>query len=108
MVSEGKIVVTLIIDDEPDWSISFLMNAFYYMRLWKACNLDMLCITSFAKRYSAYNPIEHHWSVLSKKLASVRFCAVATGDDKVLYYISCITEEPRKQKESQVFDHAIE
>ena len=34
VVSEGK---TLITDGEPDWSTSFLMNAFYYMRPIK-CN----------------------------------------------------------------------
>eukprot|EP00731_Ephydatia_muelleri_P006878 Em0003g1126a len=38
-------------------------------------------------RYSAYNPIEHLWSVLSK---------------------NGITDEQRKAKESQVFDDAIE
>ena len=108
IVSEGKTVVTLIVDGGPDWSTSSLLNALYFMRLWKACNLDMLCVTSFAARYSAYNPIEHLWSVLSKKLASVRLSAVATGDDKAPYYISGISEDQRKAKESQVFDNAIE
>lgn len=108
VVSEGKRVVTLIIDGGPDWSASSLLNALYFMRLWKACSLDMLCITSFAARYSAYNPIEHLWSVLSKKLESVQLFAIATSDDKAPYYISGITDEQRKAKESQVFDGAIE
>ena len=108
IVSEGKTIVTLIVDGGPDWSTSSLLNALYFMRLWKACNLDMLCVTSFAARYSAYNPIEHLWSVLSKKLASVRLSAVATGDNKAPYYISGISEDQRKAKESQVFDDAIE
>ena len=59
VVKEGKTVVTLIVDGGPDWSTSSLLNALYFMRLWKACNLDMLCVTSFAARYSAYNPTEH-------------------------------------------------
>ena len=108
IVSEGKTVVTLIVDGGPDWSASSLLNALYFMRLWKACNLDMLCVTSFAARYSAYNPIEHLWSVLSKKLASVQLSAIATSDDKAPYYISGIKDEQRKAKESQVFDDAIE
>jgi hypothetical protein len=108
VVSEGKTVVTLIVDGGPDWSASSLLNSLYFMRLWKTCNLDMLCVTSFAARYSAYNPIEHLWSVLSKKLASVQLSAVATSDDKAPYYISGITDEQRKAKESQVFDDAIE
>ena len=108
VVSEGKTVVTLIVDGGPDWSASSLLNALYFMWLWKACNLDMLCVTSFAARYSAYNPIEHLWSVLSKKLASVQLSAIATSDDKAPYYNSGITDEQRKAKESQVFDDAIE
>lgn len=68
----------------------------------------MLCVTSFAARYSAFIPIEHLWSVLSKKLASVQLSAIATSDDKAPYYISGITDEQRKAKESQVFDDAIE
>ena len=56
-----------------------------------------------------YNPIEHLWSVLSKKLASVQLSAVATGDNKALYYYICgISEDQRKSKESLVFDDAIE
>ena len=67
VVSERKTVVTLIVDGGPDWNTSSLLNALYFMQLWKACNLDTLCVT-FAARYSAYNPIKHPWSVLSKKL----------------------------------------
>ena len=68
----------------------------------------MLCVTSFVAQYSAYNPIEHPWSVLSKKLASVWLSAVAKGDNKAPYYISGISEYQRKANESQVFDNAIE
>ena len=107
VVQEGKTVITLIVDGGPDWSTGSLLNAMYFMRLWKLCNLDMLCVTSFAARYSAYNPIEHLWSVLSKKLASVRLSAVATGDNKAPYYLSGISEEQRKAKEAVVFDEAV-
>ena len=107
LVQEGKTVVTIIADGGPDWSTGSLLNAIYYLRLWKACNLDMLCITSFAARYSAYNPIEHLWAPLSKKLSSVRLSPIAEGDHKAPYYISGLSEEAKKAKEASVFDKAI-
>ena len=107
VVFEGRTVITLIVDGGPDWSTNSLLNAMYFLRLWKSCNLDILCVTSFAARYSAYNPIEHLWSVLSKKLASVKLSAVADGDVKAPYYLSGITEEQKKAKEAEVFDRAI-
>lgn len=67
LVQEGKTMVTVIADGGPHRSTGSLLNAMYYFHLWKGCNLDMLCITSFAARYSAYNPIEHLWAPLSKK-----------------------------------------
>ena len=100
VVREGKTIITLIVDGGPDWSTGSLLNAVYFRRLWKVCNLDMLCITSFAARYSAYNPIEHLWSILSKKLACVRLSAIADGDNKAPYYISGISDEEKKSKRS--------
>ena len=100
-------MVTVIADGGPDWSTGSLLNAIYYFRLWKVCNLDMLCITSFAARYSAYNPIEHLWAPLSKKLCSVRLSPVAEGDEKAPYYISGLSGKTRKAKEASVIDTAI-
>lgn len=74
------------------------------MRLWRDTGLDMVCATSFAARYSAYNPIEHP---LSNKLTSVRFNAVADGDSKPPCQTSGISEEERSEKEGAVFDRAI-
>ena len=90
VVEEGRTVVTIIADGGPDWSTSSLLkfNALFFMRLWKECNLDLLCICSYAARYSAYNPIEHLWAPMSKRLASVRFSAVAEGDEKPPQYLS--------------------
>ena len=45
VISEGKTVVTLIVDGGPDWSTSSLLNALYFRRFWKACNLDMFCLS---------------------------------------------------------------
>ena len=66
VVQEDKTVVTIIADGGPDWSTKSLLNALYFMRLWQECNLDLLCICSYAARFSAYNPIEHLWAPMSK------------------------------------------
>ena len=81
VVQEGRTVVTIIGDGGPDWSTSSLLNALFFMRMWRECDLDILCVTSFAARYSAYNLIEHLWSPMSKRLTSVRL---------IVSHMSCI------------------
>lgn len=80
--NQGKTIVITIVDGGPDWNTGSIVNALFFMRLWRDCNLDMLVATSFAARYSAYNPIEHLWSPLSKRLTSVRLSAV-DGEDSL-------------------------
>jgi len=86
-------VLILTVDGGPDWSTNSLVNALFYMRLWRDNNLDVLVATSFAARFSAFNPIEHLWSPLSKKLDGVTFSAVAPGDSKPPSQISGISDE---------------
>ena len=107
VVQEGRTVITIIADGGPDWSTGSLLNSIHYLDLWKSLNLDLLCVTSFAARYSAYNPIEHLWSPMSKKLSSVRLSPVADGDRKAPYYMSGLSESTKKAKEAAVFDKAI-
>ena len=38
VVQEGKTMITIIVDGGPDWSTASLLNALYYIRLWKSCN----------------------------------------------------------------------
>ena len=78
----------------------------FFLRLWKECNLDLLCICSYAAHYSAYNPIEHLWAPMSKRLASVMFSAVAKGDAKPPCHLTGLSAEEKK-KEAEVFDQAI-
>ena len=106
-VQEGKTMVTLIVDGGPDWSTNSLVNALFYMRLWRDNNLDVLVVTSFAARFSAFSPIEHLWSPLSKKLNGVTFSPVAPGDSKPPCQISGISNSERSRKEGEVFDRAI-
>ena len=104
---ESRSVVIIIADSGPDWNTASLLNAFFFMRLWKQCNLDILCVCSYAPRYSAYNPIEHLWSPMSKKINSVWFSVIAEGDDKPPCKIAGITSEEVCRKENEVFDRAM-
>lgn len=107
VVQEGRTVVTIIADGGPDWSTASLLNALFFMRMWRKCDLDILCVTSFAARYSAYNPIEHLWSSMSKRLTSVQLSAIAEGDSKPPCHVSGILKQQRQAKEKEVFDWAI-
>ena len=55
VVTKDQTVVTLVVDSGPDWCVGSLLNSFFCMRLWRDAGLDLLCVTSFAARYSAYN-----------------------------------------------------
>ena len=70
-VKKGKLLsYSLLTVDQtggPDWSTNSLVNALFYMRLWRDNNLYVLVATSFAARFSALNPMKHLWSPLGKK-----------------------------------------
>ena len=99
--------MTVIADGGPDWSMNSMLNALFFLRLWKECNLDLLCIYSYAACYSAYNPIEHLRAPMSKRLASVMFYAVAKGHTKPRCFLTGLSAEEKKKKEAEVFDQAI-
>ena len=100
-VQEGKTIVILTVDSGPDWSTSPLVNALFYMWLLKDNRLDVLVATSAAARFSAFNPIEHLWSPLSKTLNGVTLSAVAPGDSKPPCQISGISNEEGSQKKQR-------
>lgn len=105
-VQKGKTVAFILTDNGPDWQTSSLCNLLYFMRVWRDTGLDMLLLCSFAARHSAYNPIEHLWSPLSKHLAGVILPAKLPGEDKA----PCqqrLTEAEQRQKEAKVFDNAM-
>ena len=106
--SQGKTIVFAIVDGGPDWNTGAIANALFFMRLWRDCNLDMLVCSSFAARFSAYNPIEHLWSPLSKHLTSVRLPAVDGEDEHAPCRIGGLSTEEKRSKEARVFDNAIQ
>ena len=78
------------------------------MRLWRDCDLDMLVCSSFAARFSAYNPIEHLLSPLSKRLTSVRLSAGDGEDEHAPCRIGGLSTEEKQTKEALVFDCAMQ
>ena len=52
----------------------------FYYRLFKELDYDMLSVSTYTARYSAYNPIERAWSPLSHMLAGVIFSPKMEGD----------------------------
>ena len=54
-----------------------------------------------------HNPIEHLWSPISKRLASVRFSAICNGDSRPPCQIGKISAKAKRDKEAEVFDNAI-
>ena len=104
VVKEGRTAITLIVDGGPDWSTALLLNTMFFFRLWRDADLN---VCSYAARYSAYNPIEHLWSPLSKKLSGVQFSSKAIGDTKPPCQLPGLTAEERSLKEAEVFDTAI-
>ena len=92
-VHQGKTVMINIVDGRPDWSTVSLLNTFFYTQLWRDYNLDIFVVTSFAARYSTYNPIKHLWSPLSKRLNSVKFESVDDGDEHPPCRLSGISDE---------------
>ena len=67
-----------------DGGVNFLpknvINSLFQYRLFKEINYDMLSVSTYASRYSAYNPIEHAWSPLSNMLTGIIFSPKMEGD----------------------------
>ncbi|PIK44704.1 hypothetical protein BSL78_18455 [Apostichopus japonicus] len=105
-VSEGKTVTILIVDGGPDWNPRSCAVLFYLARLFKYCNLDLLCSTSYAPGQSAYNPIEHLWAPLSKKLTSAILPDHLEGE-LPLPGKQNISAQERTAKDQEVLDLAI-
>ena len=60
-----------ISDGGPDFNPSSVLNQLFLYRLFKRLGLDFLSVFTYAARYSAFNPIEHLWSVMSNKLSGM-------------------------------------
>ena len=106
LMSQGKSIVFVKVDNGPDWNLASLVNAYFFFKLWEKTKLDILLICSYAALWSAYNNIEHLWSLLSRLLSGVILPAVAPGDEKPPCQMS-ISKEERRGKEAAVMDAAM-
>jgi len=58
----------------------------------------MLAVFTYAARYSAFNPVEHLWSVLSNKLSGVVFSSTLEDESKPPCEQSKLSNEKKKKK----------
>ena len=96
----------LKVDNGSDWNLHSLVDMIFFWKIWKDSCHDILGVVSYAARYSAYNNVEHLWSPLSKSLSSVILPSILEGDSEEPNKQALEIEE-RREKESQVFDNAM-
>ena len=100
-----KPVVSLIVDGGPDQSPSHTTNFLLYGRLWRDQQLDCLIVATHAPGQSAYNCIEHAWSLLSQSLTGVTLPNHLPGECPPIEQKLGAVE--LHAKEAEVFDNAI-
>ena len=83
------------------------MNSLFYYRLFKELDYDIISVSTYAAKYSAYNPIEHAWSPLSNMLAGVIFSPKMEGDSKTPCEQSKLSKIQLQEKEFSVFNKVI-
>ena len=103
----SKSSAMLLADGGPDFTPMSVVNMLFFYRLFKKLNLDFLSISTYAARYSAFNPIEHAWSPLSNKLAGVIFDPKLEFDAKSPCQQSDLSNYQLKEKEFAVFDQTL-
>lgn len=77
---ESRSIVALIVDNGSDYNLTCVTNILFLVRLWKQLKLDALIQVSYCPGYSAYNPIEHGWSICTRALTAVTLPAVLPGE----------------------------
>ena len=104
---DEKSIYMFLANEGPDFNPSHIANSLFYYRLFKKLDADMLDFMTYAARYSAFNPIEHCWSLASNHLAGVVFSPFVDEDTVALALQSGLDEEIRKQTEKVIFDRAM-
>ena len=105
--TNNKTGIVLLVDGGPDWNDASWTVLLYLTRMFRRLNLDFLCMSKYAPKNSALNPIEHGWAPLSKMLTSVRLRSSLDGESLTPAAQSQLTQTERKQKEALVFDSAM-
>ena len=98
----GKRIAFLRVDNGPDWNLLNVVNSLYFCRFWRDSELDVLGLCSSTVRYLAYNNIEHFWSQMSRRLASVVLPSVLEGDIVLPYKQTNLSMDEVREREAQV------
>ena len=106
-IKQSKSIYMFISDGGFDFNPSHLANELFYFRLFKRLDADILVVMTFAARYSAFNPIEHLWAPLSRRLSSVVLSPTVEGENEAPVDQTDLDEETLIQKESIVFNSAM-
>ena len=102
-----KSIVSLLVDGGPVFSPKHLANVLVYGMLWLDCDLDCLMVTTHSAGNSAYNKIEHAWSMLSRCLAGVTLSNALPGEAPPQEQRQ-LSDEERERKLAVVFDAAMD
>lgn len=106
-MSEGKSILTVVVDGGPDWTFKSMTTFIAMGRVWKNKNLDGLFLVTYAPGQSKYNPIERQWASRSRNLSGVTFKACLPGEDKPPSQQRDLTDEERSRKQAAVHNMAI-
>ncbi|XP_022108390.1 uncharacterized protein LOC110988821 [Acanthaster planci] len=94
-----KTCITILADRGSDFNVNHLMN-----ELFRDLHLDVLLATTHCPGFSARNPIEHVWSVLTRASVSIYLLDHLPGKSNP-------AKEPdgniRREKEREAFDSAL-
>ena len=101
----GKSCMTILADGGADFNVNHMTNEWFYMKLFRDLNLDVLIATSYCPGYSARNPIEHVWGVLTNAAVTVYLPDRLPGELPPTQ--QRLTKEALLAKEDQVFDAAL-
>lgn len=106
-VSDGKRVGVLIVDGGADYNTNHATNEFFYSCFFREKKLDGLLVTSYCPGHSAYNPIEHLWAPITKKLVSVFLPDTLPGEPSPPCEQN-LSENEQSRKEKMVFNNALD
>ena len=97
----------LLSDGGPGFTPNSVLNSIFFFRLFKEPNLDLLPVSPYVARYSAFIPIEHLWPTLSNKFAGVVLPSNLDGNCQPSSQQSRLSKETVQQKEKVLLDKAI-
>ena len=103
-----KSFLTIVGDNGPDLSHASYMNIFYFGRLWRDIDPTKLTAIKYSSGRSAYNPIEHAWSLLSSKLTGVTLPATLEGEELPLNKQSGLAKEELERNSAEMLDNTSE